>query len=141
MMPMRNLHKSGAAKRTRPNGQKTTDREEVPAVGNVLRRARQHQQLSIREVARRIGKSSAYLSQIELGDIRQPDPVVLLALAELYKLDFMTLAKWAGWAGGGERAEGGKSATLLVSRVLELDDSLRAEVLRYIEKILHERQS
>jgi transcriptional regulator with XRE-family HTH domain len=46
--------------------------------------------LAIREVGRRLGRSRAYLSQIERGIIRQPDPVVLLELAELYRLDFVT---------------------------------------------------
>jgi hypothetical protein len=82
------------------------------------------------------------LSQIERGLIRQPDPVVLLELAELYKLDFMTLAKWAGWTGEPERSpDRGNSATLLVRRVLGLDDSQRAEILSYIEKLLRERRT
>jgi len=81
------------------------------------------------------------LSQIERGLIRQPDPVVLFELAELYKLDFMTLAKWAGWAGEPEGSPyRGNSATLLVRRVLELDDTQRAETLSYIEKLLRERR-
>src|SRR5438046_3020902 len=80
-------------------GQRSTERDNVPPVGRVLRRAREHQQLSLREVERRLGRSSAYLSQVERGLIRQPDPVVLLELADLYKLDFMTLATWAGWTG------------------------------------------
>src|SRR5207247_5113393 len=67
-------------------------------VGHVLRRAREYLRLSLREVERRTGRSNAYLSQIERGLIKQPDPVVLLELADLYRLDFMTLAQWAGWA-------------------------------------------
>ncbi len=122
-------------------GQKPGEREEVPPVGRVLRRAREHQGFSIREVERRIGRSSAYLSQVERGLIRQPDPVVLLELAELYRLDFMTLATWAGWAGGKQDTGRGDSASLLVRRVLELDDTLRAQVLSYIEAILRERRS
>jgi len=93
-------------------------------------------------VERRIGRSSAYLSQVERGLIRQPDPVVLLELAELYRLDFMTLAIWAGWAGDTEGdTDRGNSASLLVRRVLELDDTQRTEVLSYIERILRERRT
>jgi len=120
-------------------GQGSAGREDTPSVGRVLRRAREHSGLAIREVERRLGRSSAYLSQIERGIIRQPDPVVLLELAELYRLDFMTLAKWAGWA---ESADTNRSdsATLLVRRVLELDDAQRAEVLKYIEGIARDRR-
>ena len=56
-------------------------RKETPKVGIVLRRARQYWQLSLREVERRTGRSNAYLSQVERGLIRQPDPAVLLELA------------------------------------------------------------
>lgn len=122
--------------------QQAARRDDAPAVGRVLRRAREHQGLALREVGRRIGRSSAYLSQVELGLIRQPDPVVLLELAELYKLDFMTLAKWAGWTGEPEGySDRGNSATLLVRRVLELDDTQRAEILSYIEKLFRERRT
>jgi len=117
-------------------------RKDIPPVGQVLRRAREHYGLAVREVGRRLGRSSAYLSQIERGIIRQPDPSVLLELAKLYKLDFMTLAKWAGWTGEPEGLPGhGSSATFLVRRVLELDDTQRAEILGLIEKMLRDRRT
>lgn len=139
---MGNSEKAGVVGRKRSSGQRPEGRDVVPPVGRVLRRAREHQGFSLREVERRIGRSSAYLSQVERGLIRQPDPVVLLELAELYTLDFMTLATWAGWAGGRERGtDRGDSASILVRRVLELDDTLRTQVLSYIEGILRERRS
>ena len=126
-------------------GQDSAGRDEPPAVGQVLRRARKHRQLSLREVERRIGRSNAYLSQVERGLIRQPDPVVLLELAELYGLNFMTLADWAGWA----RAEGdlardphrGDSTSILVRHVMELDATQRTQVFGYIENLLRERRT
>jgi transcriptional regulator with XRE-family HTH domain len=140
--PIRNSEKSEVAPKKIAVSQRAIRPEDVPPVGRVLRRAREHYGFALREVGRRIGRSSAYLSQIEHGLIRQPDPVVLLELAELYKLDFMTLAKWAGWTGESEGTpERGNSATLLVRRVLELDDKQRAEILGYIEKLLRERRT
>ena len=141
MIVMGNLEKILTVRRERATGQKPMGRDQIPPVGRVLRRAREHHGLSIREVERRIGRSSAYLSQIERGLIRQPDPVVLLELAELYKLDFMSLASWAGWTGEDERNEHGNSASLLVRRVLELDGAQRAQVLSYIESIVRDRRS
>lgn len=135
------------SKRTRTNRNKVgaaeqAARREVPAVGGVLRRAREHRGLALREVGRRIGRSSAYLSQIERGLIRQPDPVVLLELADLYRLDFLTLANWAGWMDESQaHPDHSSSATFLVRRILELNDTQRAEIFNYIERLLHEQRT
>jgi transcriptional regulator with XRE-family HTH domain len=119
-----------------------TERDTVPAIGSVLRRAREHYGFSLREVERRLGRSSAYLSQVERGVIRQPDPVVLLELAELYRLDFMTLARWAGWASESQDdSDSTNSASLLVRQILELDDKQRVEVLAYVQRLIREARS
>jgi len=142
MRPMSTSEKTGTIQKKAPAAQQAPRLNDVPPVGKVLRRARGHHGLALREVGRRIGKSSAYLSQIERGLIRQPDPVVLLELAELYKLDFMTLAKWAGWTDEPEGSpDRGNSATLLVRRVLELDDTQRTEILGQIERLLREQRT
>jgi len=138
---MGNWEKISSLGRERSTGQDSVGRDEVPPVGRVLRRAREHHGLSIRQVERRIGRSSAYLSQIERGLIRQPDPVVLLELADLYRIDFMSLARWAGWTRDGDRQELGSSPDFLVRRVLELNAEQRAEVLGYIERVIRQRQS
>lgn len=117
-------------------------RNTVPAIGAVLRRAREHNELSLREVERRTGRSSAYLSQVERGLIRQPDPVVLLELAEMYRLDFLTLARWAGWASDAESPnESPNSATHLVRQILELDDEQRVYVTAYIQELLRKTRT
>ena len=142
---MKNLPSPYSADAPAPSGQGPSGREQSPPIGPVLRRARKHCQLSLREVERRIGRSNAYLSQIERGLIRQPDPVVLLELAELYRLNFMMLATWAGWAPTPEQSRDnqrrGGSTTALMHRVLELDDSQRTQVLEYIERLLRERRT
>lgn len=126
-------------------GQCIADRDNPPQVGRVLRRARMHRQLSLRDVERRTGRSNAYLSQIERGLIKRPDPVVLLELAELYSLDFELLAAWAGWAGSKQQGEGnavrGDSTTALVRKVLELDDEQRSKALSLIENLLRESRT
>ena len=121
------------------------DRDALPRVGTVLRRVRQHRQLSLREVERRVGRSNAYLSQVERGLIKRPDPVVLLELAELYAINFELLAEWAGWAGSKDRAEGestlGDSTAALIRKVLELDDEQRAKAFGLIEGLLRESRT
>jgi transcriptional regulator with XRE-family HTH domain len=114
--------------------------EAPPAVGRVLRRARQHAGLTLREVERRTGRANAYLSQVERGVIRRPDPLVLLELAELYGIDFLTLARWAGLDSAEEQPSAGayidESLKTLVRLVLQLDAAQRTEVLSYVEHLL-----
>lgn len=114
--------------------------EAPPAVGRVLRRARQHAGLTLREVERRTGRANAYLSQVERGVIRRPDPLVLLELAELYGIDFLTLARWVGLDSAEEQPSAGayidESLKTLVRLVLQLDAAQRADVLSYVEHLL-----
>ena len=103
-----------------------------------------HHQLSLREVERRTGRSNAYLSQVERGLIKQPDPIVLLELSELYGLNFQTLATWALWLTDDPNptnARARDSTAVLVRQIMELDASERATVLRYVEAILRERRT
>ena len=74
-------------------------RDSEPVLGDILRRARQHQGLSLRQVEQRTGVSNAHLSQIERGAIRRPDPAILMNLAELYGLNYELIAEWSGYLG------------------------------------------
>jgi transcriptional regulator with XRE-family HTH domain len=115
----------------------------APLVGRVLRRAREHWRLSLREVERRTGRSNAYLSQVERGLIRRPDPLVLLELANLYGLNFRTLAEWAGWSDRtlSEKDYGDESLRDVLRLVLQLEGSQRAELLAYLEELLRETRT
>lgn len=130
---------------SRPSAEPDFDaRQDRPLVGSVLRHARIHHKLSLREVERRIGRSNAYLSQIERGLIKQPDPIVLLELSELYGLNFRTLAAWALWLGDDRDtpdAHTADSTTVLVRQVMQLDATQRATVLRYVDSILREHRT
>ena len=63
------------------------------AIGPLLRRLRGD--LSLRDVTKRVGVSSSYLSQIERGD-RLPGSNVVRKLADLYNVDADELMKRAG---------------------------------------------
>ena len=119
-------------------------REDRRRVGSALRYARMHRQLSLREVERRIGRSNAYLSQIERGLIKRPDPMVLLELAQLYGLNFRTLATLAHWMSDdpdSAETEAADSTVSLIRQVMELDANERATVLSYVDSILRERRT
>ena len=122
----------------------TLVRDVRPELGTVLKRARTHHQLSLRQVEKRIGKSNVYLSQVERGLVKQPDPVVLLKLAELYGLNFQTLATWADLANEDSESDYPKSqeiTTVLVRQILELETLERVKLLQHVEDVLRKRRT
>ena len=68
-----------------------------PSLGPFLRAARDRRSLTLRAVERATGVSNAYLSQLESGKIRQPSPLVLHKLAELYEVPYVIMLEQAGY--------------------------------------------
>jgi transcriptional regulator with XRE-family HTH domain len=108
-----------------------------PRLGEVLRRARLHRGLTLRQVEDRTGVLNAHLSQIERGQIRRPDQALLWRLCELYELDFGLVAGWAGY----DMPVGDNSALLAAAlRLLsDLDPDDLDEALRVIERLSRHR--
>ena len=76
--------------------QDVEERREIESdepIGPLLRRLRGGQ--SLRDITKRIGVSSSYLSQIERGD-RKPGPNLIYKLADLYNVDVRELARRVG---------------------------------------------
>ncbi len=76
--------------------QDVEDRQKIESdepIGPLLRRLRGGQ--SLRDITRRIGVSSSYLSQIERGD-RNPGSNLIYKLADLYNVDPRDLMKRVG---------------------------------------------
>src|ERR1051326_7763716 len=71
--------------------------EKKKNLGAVLRGGRERKRLTLRAVERATGVSNAYLSQVESGKIRQPSPMVLHKLSELYELPYSLLLEQAGF--------------------------------------------
>ncbi|HTZ30130.1 MAG TPA: helix-turn-helix transcriptional regulator [Streptosporangiaceae bacterium] len=110
-------------------------REAEPALGDILRHARKHQQLTLRQVEQRIGLPNAHLSQIERGSIRRPDPAILMDLAELYDLNYRLIAEWAGYLDAGAARTSGHLTGLALRMFVELDPVAQREVLEHIERL------
>jgi transcriptional regulator with XRE-family HTH domain len=72
-------------------------------LGQSLRAARQQAGLPLREVERLTGISNAYLSQVECDKVKQPSPVWLHKLANVYAVSYASLLKLAGYPIPGER--------------------------------------
>ena len=68
-----------------------------PKLGERLRELRERQKISLREMERRSGINSGYLSQLERNEIAQPTPSVLNRLAAHYGEPVSVLMEWAGY--------------------------------------------
>lgn len=67
------------------------------SLGNRLKEARLAKELSLRAVEEATGISNPYLSQLESGKVKQPSPVTLHNLAELYGVSYSDLMVLAGY--------------------------------------------
>jgi len=105
-------------------------------VGATLRRARTYRGLSLRDVERRTGRPNAYLSQVERGIIRKPDPVFIWQLASLYDLDFELLMHWSGdeTSASSDPLEDAIVAAL-IRQIVNLTPSRRARALALIAEL------
>jgi HTH-type transcriptional regulator, competence development regulator len=67
------------------------------SVGEFLRTAREVKGMTLRAVERETQISNAYLSQLESDKIRQPSPLKLHKLCELYGVSYAVLMGLAGY--------------------------------------------
>jgi transcriptional regulator with XRE-family HTH domain len=70
-------------------------------LGSQLRARRNERKLSLRELERRSGINSGYLSQLERGEIAKPTPSVLQKVASAYDVPFQIVMRWAGYVEDG----------------------------------------
>lgn len=66
-------------------------------LGKYLKSLRAASSLSLRAVEKKTGISNAMLSQLESGKVKQPSPIFLHKLAELYGIPYETLMEKAGY--------------------------------------------
>lgn len=78
-------------------------KEQVEALGQVIRTQRKLAKLSLRELAALTDLSNAYLSQLERG-LHQPSIRVLKSLAEAFQLSTEQILEQAGILGDDEPA-------------------------------------
>jgi transcriptional regulator with XRE-family HTH domain len=84
-------------------------------LGEFIRRQRELQELSMRQLADMVGISNPYLSQIEHG-LREPSEKVLDAIAENLKLSADALHEHGGRRPDGDADESGEPAVVAAIR-------------------------
>jgi len=69
----------------------------MPDYGSYFKALREAKNLTLREVEKRTGISNAYLSQLETGKVKQPSPLNLHKLAQLFEVPYETLMEKVGY--------------------------------------------
>jgi len=67
------------------------------SLGQFIRAVREDKRLTLRTVESSTGISNAYLSQLEGDKIKQPSPIILHKLSDLYQVSYAGLLGLAGY--------------------------------------------
>ncbi len=74
-----------------------TDYNQLISLGEYIRVKRLERGLGLREMASKLDISSAYLSNLEMGKHSKANPLLLIRIAEILKIDHLKLYKTIGY--------------------------------------------
>lgn len=100
--------------------------------GEYLRVARQRKGMSLRAVEAAIGISNAYLSQLEQGKIKQPSPVMLHELSQLYDLSYTEVMRLVGYPVPGEEEKAESDIAARIGPVTEEEEDELIDYLKFL---------
>lgn len=108
-------------------------------LSHFLRTARERKGLTLRAVEQATGVSNAYLSQLESGKIKQPSPVILHKLSQLYGVSYADAMRLAGYPVPGEN-EREQRAARMSGPFIDLSEEEEAELTDYLAFIRTRRR-
>jgi transcriptional regulator with XRE-family HTH domain len=114
-----------------PRPSDATARGAEPDLGHLLRSARAHRRLTLREVEAATGIPNPHLSQIERGVIRRPDQQIVWKLSRLYHLDFALIWQWMEGEGDAKNARFAAALNVLN----DLSDADLERATEYLERL------
>lgn len=128
-----NMHRYDDCAVTAAHTESSHDSEGVAPerAAEALRRARLHRGWTLRDVERLTSRPNAYLSQVERGVIKQPDPAVIWQLADLYNLNFDLLMEWSGRTSSSEPSDD-PTVSAIIRRMVALDERQRQRVMAFL---------
>jgi len=118
---------------------KSAEPEAKLTLGRYLASIREDRDLSQRDVEKATSKvvSNAYLSQIENGHIKKPNPNILHALSELYAISYEDLMERAGYivptrSRSGSEQRHGRVATFAGHNLTDEEEAELVQFLGYL---------
>ena len=109
--------------------------------GSYFKALREAKSLTLREVEKQTGISNAYLSQLETGRVKQPSPLNLHKLAQLYEVPYETLMERVGYpVPQNVETHMTRESIAAHSRLGALSDEEELELLDYLKFIRNRRK-
>lgn len=102
------------------------------SLGAYLKSLREARILTLRDIEARTGISNAFLSQVESGKVRQPSPISLYKLAEVYGVPYEVLMERAGHPVPTVQEPAARSASAVLNRIGEISEEEEHELLEYL---------
>jgi len=102
------------------------------SLGQFLRALREDKGLTLRAAESSTGISNAYLSQLEGDKIKQPSPVILHKLSDLYEVSYTALLRLAGYPVPGTEGTA-PDQTALAARIGHVTRSEEDALVEYLE--------
>lgn len=112
--------------------------QETNSLGRFLQAAREQKKLTLRAVEQATGVSNAYLSQLESGKIKQPSPVFLHKLSDLYEISYTDLLSLSGYPLPSSVEEATKSG--MAARIGPVTNDEEAALIEYLEFLRSRRR-
>ena len=101
--------------------------------GEYFKALREAKAMTLREVEKRTDVSNAYLSQLESGKVRQPSPIILHKLSEIYGVAYETLMEKVGYPA--PQSTQNEKAKAMSQKIGTISDEEEIELLNYLKFI------
>jgi transcriptional regulator with XRE-family HTH domain len=109
--------------------------------GEYFKALREAKNLTLRDVEKKAEVSNAYLSQLESGKVKQPSPLTLYKLAEVYQVSYELLMEKVGYPIPSKEGKPKETASKSIAyRIGSITDDEELELLNYLKFIRNRRK-
>lgn len=101
--------------------------------GAYFKALRESKSMTLRDVERQADVSNAYLSQLESGKIKQPSPLTLHKLSEIYNVSYEILMERVGYPTPKNETMNRKEVPAISHRIGSITNDEEIELLNYLK--------
>lgn len=108
--------------------------------GEYFKALREAKGMTLRDVEKKTDVSNAYLSQLESGKVKQPSPLTLHRLAEIYEVSYEVLMEKVGYPVPKSEKKSQASGSQIAHRVGPISNDEELELLNYLKFIRNRKK-